>query len=351
MDTSMREIVYGVLRPGQDVPAVGRMPNDEEMVRRLFAKLGDPRLVACCYEAGPSGYELHRLVTSVGAGCAVIAPSLVPKGGSERVKTDRRDAVRLTLGLRAGILTPVRVPSREEEAVRDLVRARADLLEDRKRAQQRLNAFLLRHGRSWLARKWTLEHRKWVDGQRFEEAALQETFSSYRGWLEAREAELRAAEAKLVPWARQEPLGEAVARLSAYRGIAELTAITLAAEIVDWRRFPSARAFMGYCGLTPSEYSSGTRTRRGSITKAGSAAVRTALVESAQSYRHRPAIGVQLRSRQEGLDPETLARAWKAQQRLHATWGKLSARGKPHGVVAAGVARELAGFTWAEMTS
>jgi transposase len=99
MDTSMREIVCGVLRPGQDVPAAGRMPNDEEMVRRLFAKLGDPRLVACCYEAGPSGYELHRLVISIGAGCAVIAPSLVPKGGSERVKTDRRDAVRLTLGL------------------------------------------------------------------------------------------------------------------------------------------------------------------------------------------------------------------------------------------------------------
>jgi transposase len=351
MDTSMREIVCGVLRPGQDVPAVERMPNDEEMVRRLFARLGDPRLVACCYEAGPSGYELHRLITSIGAGCEVIAPSLVPKGGSERVKTDRRDAVRLTLGLRAGILAPVRVPSREEEAVRDLVRARADLLDDRKRAQQRLNAFLLRHGRAWLAGKWTLEHRKWVDGQRFEEAALQETFDSCRGWLEAREAELRAAEAKLAPWARQEPLGEAVARLSAYRGIAELTAITLAAEIADWRRFPSARAFMGYCGLTPGEYSSGTRTRRGSITKAGSAAVRTALVESAQSYRHRPAIGAQLRRRQDGLSPETLARSWKAQQRLHATWKKMTARGKPHGVTAAAAARELAGFVWAEMTS
>jgi transposase len=351
MDTSMREIVYGVLRPGQDVPAVGRMPNDEEMVRRLFAKLGEPRLVACCYEAGPSGYELHRLVTSLGAGCAVIAPSLVPKGGSERVKTDRRDAVRLTLGLRAGILTPIRVPSREEEAVRDLVRARADLLADRKRAQQRLNAFLLRHGRAWHATKWTADHRQWVARQRFGEAALQETFDACRGWLEAREAELRTAEATLAPWARQGELGEAAARLSGCRGIAELTAVTLAAEVIDWRRFPSARAFMGYCGLTPSEYSSGTRTRRGGITKAGSAAVRTALVESAQGYRHRPAIGVQLRRRQEGPGPETLARSWKAQQRLHATWAKLTAKGKPHGVVAASVARELAGFTWAEMTS
>ena len=351
MDTSMREIVCGVLRPGQEVPAVERMPNDEEMVRRLFARLGDPRLVASCYEAGPSGYELHRLITSLGAGCEVIAPSLVPKGASERVKTDRRDAVRLTLGLRAGILAAVRVPTREEEAVRDLVRARADLLQDRKRAQQRLNAFLLRHGRVWAAPKWTLEHRKWVGRQRFGERALQETLDAYRGWLEAREAELRQAGARLAPWARQGELGQAVARLGAYRGIAELTAVTLAAEVIDWRRFPSARAFTGYCGLVPSEYSSGARTRRGSITKAGSAAVRTALVESAQSYRHRPAIGVQLRARQEGLSPETLARSWKAQQRLHATWGKLSARGKPHGVVAASVGRELAGFTWAEMTS
>jgi transposase len=351
MDTSMREIVYGVLRPGQDVPAVERIANDEEMVRRMFAKLGDPRLVACCYEAGPSGYELHRLVTSLGAGCAVIAPSLVPKGGSERVKTDRRDAVRLTLGLRAGILTPVRVPAPPEEAVRDLVRARADLLGERMRAQQRISAFLLRHGRVWRASKWTAGHRTWVAGQRFAEPALDETLGAYRGWLEAREAELRQVEAALAPWARQGGLGEAVARLSAYRGIAELTAVTLAAEIIDWHRFPSARAFMGYCGLTPSEYSSGARTRRGSITKAGSAVVRTTLAESAQAYRHRPAIGVQLRRRQEGLGPETLARSWKAQQRLHATWAKLTAKGKPYGVVAASVARELAGFTWAEMTS
>jgi transposase len=351
MDTSMREIVCGVLQPGRDVPAVERVPGDEASVRRLIGKLGEPGLLAVCYEAGPSGYELHRLITSMGVACQVIAPSLVPRGPSDRVRTDRRDAVRLALSLRAGMLTAVRVPSPEEEAVRDLVRARVDLLDDRRRCQQRLSALLLRHGRAWAAPKWALAHRKWVDGQRFGEPALQEALDAYRGALEAREAGLRAAEARLSAWAAREPLAPAVARLGAYRGIAELTALTLAAEVVDWHRFPSARAFMGYCGLVPSEYSSGTRTRRGSITKAGPAAVRTALAESAHCYRHRPAIGATLRHRQDGLPPGTLARSWKAQQRLHATWRKMSSRGKPGGAVVTAVARELAGFVWAEMTS
>jgi transposase len=352
MDTSMREIVCGVLRPGMEVPGVDRIPNDEESVRRLIGRLGDPRLLAVCYEAGPSGYELHRLIASMGVACEVIAPSLVPKGASDRVKTDRRDAVRLALALRAGMLTPVRVPSPAEEAVRDLVRARGDLLEDRRRAQQRLNALLLRHGRVWGGgAKWTCAHRGWVDRQRFAEPALQETLDGYRGWLEAREAELRAAEARLSAWAGREPLAPAVARLGAYRGVAELTALTLAAEVVDWRRFAGARAFMGFTGLVPAEYSSGARSRRGSITKAGPEGVRTALVESAWAYRHRPAVGAGLRRRQAGADPATLARSWKAQQRLHATWSKMAARGKPPGVTATAVARELAGFVWAEMTS
>jgi transposase len=352
MDTSVREIVAGVLRPGREVPAVERIPNDQESVRRLLGKLGSRRLLSVCYEAGPSGCELHRLIDSMGVACQVIAPSLVPKGASERVKTDRRDAVRLTLALRAGTLTPVRVPSPAEEAVRDLVRARCDLLGDRKRTQQRLNALLLRHGRVWGGgAKWTVARRLWVDRQRFDEDALQEALDFYRGALEAREAELRAAEARLSAWAGREPLAPAVARLGAYRGIAELTALTLAAEVAGWHRFPSARAFTGFTGLIPSEYSSGTRTRRGPVTKAGPEGVRTALAESAWAYRHRPAAGAVLRRRQDGADPGTLARSWKAQQRLHATWKKPGSRGRPGGIAVVAAARELAGFVWAEMTS
>jgi transposase len=249
-------------------------------------------------------------------------------------------------------LTATRVPSPAGEAVRDLVRARADLVGDRKRVQQRLNAVLLRHGRVWRGgSKWTYAHRAWVDKQVFAEPALAETLALYRGALEAREAELAAVDRQLPAWARRDPLAGSVARLGGYRGIAELTGLTLTAEVIDWRRFASARAFMGFTGLTCSEYSSGSRTRRGSITKAGPEAVRTALVEAAWAYRSRPRIGADLRRRQDGLPPATLARSWKAQQRLHATYAKMTARGKPPGVVVTAVARELAGFVWAEMTS
>jgi transposase len=351
MDTSVKEIVAGVLRPGEEVPVISRIPGHEEAVRRLVGRFPGRRLLSACYEAGPGGYELHRLLTSLGVACDVVAPSLIPKGTSDRVKTDRRDAIRLALMHRAGLLTPVRVPSPAEEAVRDLVRARADLLDDRKRMQQRLNAMLLRHGRIWRGSKWTYEHRAWVARQVFDEPALAETFALYRGALDAREAELAAAEATMAGWAGRDPLAAPVARLGAYRGIAQLTGLTLAAEVVDWRRFACARAFMGFAGLTPTEYSSGGRDRRGHITKAGPEAVRTALVEAAWAYRYRPAIGAALKRRQAGQPPGTLARSWKAQQRLHAKYKKMTARGKPPGVAVVAVARELAGFVWAEMTA
>jgi transposase len=351
MDTSVKEIVAGVLRPGEEVPVISRIPADEESVRRLVGRFPGRGLLSACYEAGPGGYELHRLLTSMGVACDVVAPSLIPKGTSDRVKTDRRDAIRLALLHRAGLLTPIRVPSPAEEAVRDLVRARGDLLDDRKRMQQRLNAMLLRHGRVWHGAKWTYGHRAWVARQSFDEPALAETFALYLGALDAREAELSAAEATMGAWAQRDPLAGPVARLGAYRGIAQLTGLTLAAEVVDWRRFASARAFMGFAGLTPTEYSSGGRDRRGHITKAGPEAVRTALIEAGWAYRYRPAIGATLRRRQAGEPPETLARSWKAQQRLHAKYKKMTARGKPPGVAVVAVARELAGFVWAEMTS
>ena len=174
---------------------------------------------------------------------------------------------------------------------------------------------------------------------------------TYRGGLAAREAELAAVEAELATWAAAPPLATTVAKLGAYRGIAQLTGLTLAAEVVDWRRFATARGFMGFCGLVPSEYSSGERSRRGHITKAGPVGVRTALIEAAWAYQHRPGIGVTLSRRQAGASAQTLARSWTAQQRLHAKYKKMTGRGKPPGVAAVALARELAGFVWAEMTS
>jgi transposase len=351
MDTSKNTIVAGILMPGEQIPVLDRIWNEEGSVRHLIGRLGDPGALRACYEAGSCGFELHRLLASMGVACDVVAPSLIPRRAGERVKTDKRDASRLARLHRAGELTPIRVPSPSEEAVRDLVRARAALLADRKRAQQRITAMLLRHGRIWRASSWTQAHERWIAGQRFDEPALAATFAHYRAALDTRRAELDAVEAELAPWAGREPLGPLVTRLGCYRGIAELTGLTLAAEVVDWRRFPSARAFMGFTGLVPAEYSSGDRVRRGSITKTGSGPARTALIEASWAYRHKPAIGVALRRRQRDASPGTLARSWHAQRRLHARYQALTARRKPPGMALTAVARELAGFVWAEMTS
>lgn len=356
MDVSKNTIMAAVLWPADEVPVTDRVFSDEPSVRRLLeriaGKAGGRGLLRCCYEAGPGGYDLYRLVEAAGISCDVVAPSLIPKGSGDRVKTDKRDACRLARLHRAGELTAVRVPSREEEAVRDLVRARAALLEDRKRAQQRLAAVLMRHGRTWRGpASWTRAHRDWIAAQKFAGPALAAAIACYRAALDTRETELAAAEAQLLPRASREPLAGPATRLMCYRGIAELTALTLAAEVVDWHRFPSARAFMGFTGLCPAEYSSGDRTRRGHITKAGPEPVRTALTEAAWSYRHAPAVGVTLRRRQAGADPGTLARSWKAQRRLHARYVHLVTHGKTPPEAVTAIARELAGFTWAEMTS
>lgn len=352
MDASRNTIVVAVLMPGEEIPAVDRVFNDEEAIRRLIGRFPDRGLLRACYEAGPGGYDLYRLLASMGVACDVVAPSLIPKGGSDRVKTDKRDSFRMARLHRAGELTAIRVPAPAEEAVRDLARARTAVLSDRKRAQQRLTAMLMRHGRIWRSGSyWTGPHRAWIAAQSFEEPALTTALAHYRATLDTRETELACIEAGLAPWARRDPLAGTVARLCCYRGIAELTALTLAAEVVDWRRFPSARAFMGYTGLVPAEYSSGQRTWRGHITKAGSGPVRTALIEAAWAYRYKPAIGVTLRRRQQDAGPETIARSWKAQRRLHGKYRAMTARGKAAPEAITAIARELAGFVWAEMTS
>jgi transposase len=351
LDTSKNTIAVAVLMPGEEVPVVDRLWNEEGSVRHLIGRFGDRAALRVCYEAGPCGFGLYRLLASMGVACDVVAPSLIPRRAGDRVKTDRRDAGRLARLHRAGELTVIRVPSPAEEAVRDLVRARAALLDDRKRAQQRVTAMLLRHGRVWRGTYWTAAHERWVAAQHFDEPALAAALAHYRAALDTRRAELDAAEAELSRWAARPPLDGAVARLGCYRGIAQLTGLTLAAEVCDWRRFPCARAFMGFTGLVPSEYSSGDRIRRGAITKAGSAPARAALIEAAWAYRHQPAIGVALRGRQHGASPDTLARSWQAQRRLHARYRAMTARGKPATVAVTAMARELAGFAWAEMTA
>jgi transposase len=353
LDVHRDTISVAVLRPGHDAPQIDRIAHDEPSVRRLVARFPDPRRLRACYEAGPTGYELARLLASLTVRCEVIAPTLIPRAPGDRVKTDSRDCRRLARLHRAGELVAIRVPTVAEEAVRDLCRARADLLEDRTRARHRLSKFLLRHGRPWRggATAWTHAHERWLLTQRFDDAALTATYGHYRAVLDARDAQLEAIEADLATWYDRPPFTDQVARLAAYRGVTRLGALTLASEVGDWRRFASAPQFMGFCGLTPSEYSSGNSTWRGHITKCGNPHLRTQLVESAWAYQHRPQATLELRRRQAGLPPETIARAWKAQLRLCGRFRRLHARKNAKQLVVIAVARELAGFLWAEMTS
>ena len=238
-----------ILPADQQVPDVERIPHDEASIRRLVGRLGNPRSLRACYEAGPTGFELARLLHSLHVRCEVIAPSLIPKAPGDKVKTDRRDCRRLARLHRAGELVCVRIPTVQEEAVRDLCRTRGDMVEDLTRARNRLGKFLLRHGRVWRGGStWTLKHQAWLGSQRFEQPAMAQTFGHYLAVVEVRNAHLDAVEADLAGWCDRPPFDWQVARLAAYRGITRLGALTLAAEVADWRRFATASQFMGFAG-------------------------------------------------------------------------------------------------------
>jgi transposase len=330
-----------------------RFATTEEGIRRWVRRLKrrcEGRIL-CCYEAGPLGYALQRTLVSLGVECIVIAPSLIPSKPGDRIKTDRRDALKLAELLAAGLLTEVHVPTPEQEAIRDLCRARLSVKGDQKRIQHRLSKFLLRRAIRWTQgrKMWTRAHREWLRGRRLEHAADQDILDDHLLALEQNEGRLTALDEKLAHWATQEPYAEAVAWLRCFRGIDTLTALSVAAEIHDWRRFPSPRALMAYLGLVPSESSSGGKSQRGGLTKAGNSRVRRLLIEAAWHYRHRPSVGYRLAKRRAGQPAAIIAIADRAQQRLHTRYTRLSSRGKSHNRVIAAVGRELVGFLWAAM--
>lgn len=288
LDVHKLSVTSAVLKPGSDSPMLDRLGSDRESIRRHVARLGKRRPIWACYEAGPTGYELARFLRSIGVRCEVVAPSLIPVAPSDRVKTDRRDARRLARLYRAGQLVAVNVPSPAEEAVRDLCRARADMVIDRVRAQHRLDRFLLRHGRVFDGKNWNAKHESWIAEQRFDEEAASATLVHYRSTLSARQAELEAIEDELAKYCARPPFATTVAKLSAYKGVTALGALTIASEVCDWRRFPTAGAFMSFCGLVPSEHSSGEQVWRGGITHAGNFHLRSHLVEASWVYQRQP---------------------------------------------------------------
>jgi transposase len=351
LDVHKETIAVAVLRPGATDCDERVIPNRPEALRKLLARYPERSLLRTCYEAGPSGYDTHRLLTSLGIACDVIAPSLIPRRCGARVKTDRSDARNLARLHRAGELVAIRVPSSAEEAVRDLVRAREDLKSDRRIARQRIRSFLLRYGKRYPApgARWSSRFEVWVRALRFEEPAAQAAFEHLLGAYFVRDSQLAAVDRQIEQLAGSEPLASEVALLRAFRGIDTLSAVTIATETCDFRRFASAPSYMAFTGLVPSEHSSGPTIRHGSITKAGNRHVRRVLVEAAWAYRYAPAVRGAHAKRLEGQPPELAAYSWAAQCRLHATYRKLAAKKGPNKAVTA-VARELAGFVWGAMT-
>ncbi len=349
MDAHARAIHVAVLAPGAERPEEWQLANEPKAVKRLAQRLRRmaPGPVVACYEAGPGGFALQRQLEAEGIECQVIAPALIPRRPGDRVKTDRRDARKLAELLRADLLTAVHPPTIDQEAVRDLCRAREDAVTDRTRARHRLAKLLLRRGIAYDGRNWTLRHRRWLLTLRFEHPAAQATFDDYLRALEGVEERLRTLEQELAACAASDDYREAVGLLRCFRGVDTVTALTVLAELGDVTRFGSARQLMSYLGLTPSEYSSGARQRRGPITKTGNSHVRRILVESAWHYRHPPRVGAALRKRREGQPGWAVVLADRAQTRLYRRHRRLAAHGKPSVVANVAVARELAGYLWA----
>jgi transposase len=344
--------VAAVLLAGQRTPALHSLTSDSPTILRFVARVRRQGPVTCCYEAGPCGFELQRALTAKQIPCEVIAPALIPRRAGDRIKTDRRDAAQLAVLYRAGALTAIHIPTDQEEAARDLLRCREDIRADLLRARHRLSKFLLRHGRRFTATKraWSQRHVTWLRTQTWPLPALDQTHRAYLRTVDEAVARLEAVEQDLRALLALEPLRPRVQRLRCFRGIDDLTALTIAAELGDPRRFPSARGLMAYVGLIPSEHSSGTQRARGAITKTGNAHLRRVLVEAAWHYRHHPFIGQALRRRQELAPQAARGHAWCAQQRLYRRYQRLAARGKPKQHVVTAIARELTGFVWATLT-
>jgi transposase len=309
---------------------------------------GLPRPVRVAYEAGPTGYGLARELLKRGVDCVVAAPSKIPRASGDRVKTDRRDAELIVRLLLAGNLHAVRVPGAEEEALRDLVRAREQVRVDLMRSRHRLSKLLLRHGiRFEDGDAWTDRHRQWLQTIELAWPAAQATLLDVRGAIDALVHRRDALEREIVSMLPSSPWREQVGVLRCLRGVDTLTAVGLCAEVGDFQRFARAEQLMSYLGLVPSESSTGQQRRLGSITKTGSAHARRLLVEAAWHYRPRPNLGKTLTERQADQPPAAIAIAWTAQQRLHRTWTRLEARGKRRTIIAVAAARELTGFVWA----
>lgn len=351
-DSIVVSLAEAGLRGGlREVREYGKILNTPTALKTMATKLAaGGNELRFCYEAGACGYGVQRQLSAMGHQCAVVAPSLVPRKPGERIKTDRRDAVKLAKLHRAGELTPVWVPDPAHEAMRDLARARLAAVRNVREARQQLSGFLLRNGYHYQRDPWTLLHRRWMADLKFDQPLHYIVLQDCIAAVEASEQRRDRLEARIIAALPEWSLAPLVETLQALRGIALVAAITLVAELGDIARFSNPRQLMAYLGLVPSEHSSGRSRRQGGITKAGNAVARRMLIEAAWSYRFPARISRYQLLRQERLPKPIRDIAWKAQERLCRRHRKLMRAGKLKTVVSAAIARELAGFVWAIAT-
>ncbi len=351
MDVHKNSIDIAIAQQGRKgrVRHYGKIDGDLTALDKVVRKLvSTGRKLHFVYEAGPCGYQIYRHLTAQGLDCTVVAPSRIPTPSGNQIKNDRRDALMLARLHRAGELTAVYVPRAEDEAVRDLTRAREDAKCDEKRSKQRLLSFLLRSGIRYTGGSpWSKAHMRWLSdikmAHRSQQVVLQEYISTVNQCSERVQRLTEQIQQLLCEW----PLFPVVQAFQSMRGVSTIVAATTVAEIGDLKRFHTPAELMSYLGLVPSEYSSGQKTKRGSITKAGNGHVRRVLTEAAWSYRLPARVSRALLKRQEGLPESVCAIAWKAQLRLCSRYRHLWNKGKAKQVIVTAIARELCGFMWA----
>jgi transposase len=322
--------------------------NDWLALLSVLDRLGPKACLRVCYEAGPTGYGLARRLNELGICCTVVAPSLVPVQNGRRIKTDRRDAVKLAHFLRSGDLVEVTVPEAQTEAMRDLERTREDAKHAERVARHQLDKFLLRHGRVWSqGSKWGRKHWTWIKQQEFADEALRCVRDDYIATVEQATLRVERLVEEIGALVEQWALGPLVKGLQALRGVDLVSAVVLAAEIGDFKRFDTPRRLMAYLGLVPSEHSSGSTRRQGGITRAGNRHARWILIEAGWNYRFCPRSSKRINARRRLVATGVRMIAEKAEQRLHRRFRKLIDHGKSSQKAVTAVARELVGFVWA----
>lgn len=351
LDTHKDNIVIAIAddQRGGEIRNYGTIANNLDAVEKFVRKQISRNIeLRCVYEAGPTGFGLYRYLTSNGIDCTVVAPSKIPKKDGDRTKTDRRDAYNLARLHRAGELEGIYIPSKEDEAMRDLIRGRDDARHACRKAKQRLLSFLLRHGISYSGKtNWTQAHFNWLAEIRMNHPAQQIAFQEYLGAINETTNRLDRLSKEISRLAKEWSHAPLVRAIQSLRGVAELTAVTIIAELGNLERFTNPKELMAYLGLVPSIHSTGTTTRHGGITKTGNGFVRRVLVEASWTYRLPARVTKHLLKRNQGLPTEIQEIAWKAQVRLCNRFRRLRARGKPTQIVTTAIARELIAFVWA----